>query len=211
MVSKAKKSLSEAFDSQSFWIVCVVLVSPLLCVWWACTCSIHLAQDRWADPKPRPGLCGTGHSQNVRRWRHRQNVKAAIKEERPKPLAFMRVRRTLTIPSVSTSASLMKRRKATSDQLQSVLFGRFPLEIREMIYHYYLGDSEYQYIYRRDDNRLGHVPCKRKDHPTSPLGLAWNYDQTASDAWIVRGNDHRDNRDREDMLSLLVTCRRAYA
>lgn len=186
--------------------VFTILIFPFACTYIVCACGLKLVRVEWGDGKPVSGYCGTGHHVAVQRWERQKILKREEEHERPKPLPKWR-KRSLTIPNVCASASFLKRRKATSDQSQSALFGRLPFEIREMIYKYYFAGSEYLYIYRRADNRLGHCRCDNKYGVMCPPGLSWGFDHTVTDAWNVAGNT---NRDRDDLLSLLMTCRRAY-
>lgn len=178
------------------------LIAPFYLTYFACSCGYECFQFRHTG-KPIPFYCGTGHSRAVRNW----EMQRVQKKEAPDPLPARR-KRALTIPDVSLNASLMKGRKATSSQLQSILFGMFPLEIREKIYVYTLASSSHIHLYRRADRRLGHYGCDDENrHQKCPPGLSWGYDQTLSGAWNV---DKNANRERDDLLSLLMTCRRTY-
>ena len=73
-----------------------------------------------------------------------------------------------------------------------------------MIYVQLLAGTVDIHIYRRADRRLGHFSCERVHHKRCPPGLAWGRDQTASGAWEIGKRE----RDHDDLLSLLVTCRR---
>lgn len=171
-----------------------------------CVCSINFVRARWGHGKTVLCFCGTGHRVAVQRWEPQSCLMEGLEQERPRPLPTSR-KRSLTIPSVCASASFLKRRKATSDQSQSTLFGRLPFEIRQMIYKHYLAGSEYLYIYRRTNNRLGHCRNDNKYRVICPPGLSWGFDHTVTGAWDVTEDP---NRDRDDLLSLLMTCRRAY-
>ena len=180
-------------------IILCVLTAPFLCVYGICTCGYRCLESHYTG-KPMAGYCGTGHRSAKREWKKQKT----IKKEAPVPLPAVR-KRALTIPDVSPKSSLLKRRKATSSQLQSNFFGRLPLEIRNTIYVYTLAGSNSVQIYRRADRRLGHFICEKQDGEECPTGLAWSHDQTSSGAWEVRG---KVDRDRDDLLSLLMTCRR---
>jgi len=187
-------------------IMLLILVFPFACTYFVCGCGIICVRAKWGDGKPVPGPCGTGNRSALLCWEREKCLKKALKQERPRLLPSSR-KRSLTLPDVCASASFLKRRKATSDQSQSTLFGKLPFEIREMIYKHYFAGSEYLYIYRRTDNRLGHYRCDNKYGQMCPPGLSWGFDHTVTDAWNVAGNP---DRDRDDLLSLLITCRRAY-
>ena len=191
-------TIHESCCKVSMIIICV-LTAPFLCLYSICTCGYRCLESHYTG-KPIAGYCGTGHRSAMRQWKIRQ----VLKEEAPVPLPAGR-KRALTIPDVSPKSSLLKRRKATSSQLQSNLFRRLPFEIRNMIYAFSLAGSDSVQIYRRADRRLGHFACEKPDGKKCPTGLSWYYDQTSSGAWEVRGNL---NRDRDDLLSLLMTCRR---
>ena len=161
-----------------------------------------------------------------------------MKEERPRGLSS-RVRgrksRSLRLGDEKGMGSrvkgvlLGKKRKRISDQMDSVLFGRFPLEVREMIYGYVLAGASHLHVYRRADRRMGHYVCghggdgaydkrlERKSRycaweqlpATLPTGLMWAYDETVTGAWDVRRSTRREE-DKDDLLSLLLSCKRVY-
>lgn len=187
-------------------LIITILIFPFACTYTACINGIQSTRTRWGDGKPAPcfgGIYCRATVQHGERWR---NLEKDLEQERPSPLPPSR-KSSLTIPDVCASASFLKRRKATSDQLQSTFFGRLPFEIREMIYMHYLAGSEDLYIYRRTDNRLGHCRSDNRYREMCPPGLCWGFDHTVTGAWDVAG---APNRDRDDLLSLLMTCRRAY-
>ena len=191
-------AIHESCYKGSMIIVCV-LAAPFLCVYGICVCGYRCLESHCTG-KPMVGPCGTGHRAAMRRWEEQK----ALKKEAPVPLPAVR-KRALTIPDVSPKSSLLKRRKATSDQWQSTLFRRLPLEIRNMIYAFTLASSDSVHIYRRADRRLGHYIGQKQDCQKCPAGLSWRSDQTISGAWNVR---RKPDRDRDDLLSFLMTCRR---
>ena len=179
----------------SMIIVCV-LAAPFLCVYGICTCGYRCLESHFTG-KPMAAVCGTGHRAAMMRW----DLKKALKKEAPDPLPAKR-KRALTIPDVSPKGSVWKRRKPTSGQLQSIFFERLPLEIRDMIYAFTLASADSVHIYRRADRRLGHCICQQDCKKClQPL----RSDQTITWACDVRQNP---DRDRDDLLSLLMTCRR---
>ena len=175
-------------------IIACVLAAPFLCVYAICTCGYKCLESHYTG-KPMAGPCGTGHRRAMRQWEERK----ALKKEAPAPLPARR-KRALTIPDVSPNASLLKRRKATSSQMQATLCGRLPLEIRNMIYAFTLAGFDSVHVYRRADRRLGHSVCEEFSSE-----YYWCPDQTISGALDVR---KEVNRDRDDLLSLLMTCRK---
>lgn len=191
-------TIHESCYKVSMIVVCV-LAAPFFCVYGICTCGYRCLESHYTG-KPMVGFCGTGHRTAMRQWQEQK----ALKKEAPVPLPAVR-KRALTIPHVSPESSLLKRRKATSSQLQASLYRRLPFEIRNMIYTFALASSDSVHIYRRADRRLGHYIGKKRDCKKCPTGLSWHSDQTISGAWNVRG---KPNRDRDDLLSLLMTCRR---
>lgn len=177
------------------------LAAPFKIAYHLCLCCWGCLRYKY-DGKPMPMYCGNASSSAMAHW-ERQKV---LKNESPKLLPKVR-KRALTIPDVPLGGSYRRRIKATNSQLQSTLFGKFPLEIRERMYMYTLASAEHVHIYRRADRRLGHYGCSGKHHQLCPPGLSWGYDQTLSGAWDVSRNP---NRERDDLLSILMTCRRAY-
>ena len=186
-------------------VVMLCLVAPFYATYLVCSCGYQCFQHTF-NGKPIPFYCGNGYRSAVKHWERQKVLKEMLKEEAPSPLPHRR-KRALTIPMVAPSASFIKSRKATSSQQQSNLLGLLPFEIREKVYVYTLGASEHIHLYRRTDRRLGHYPCNGEHHQTCPPGLSWGLDQTLSGAWDVGGNT---DRERNDLLSLLLTCRRAY-
>lgn len=187
-------------------LIITTLIFPFACTYTACIYGIHSARARWGDGKPAPRFGGNYCLATVQIWERQRRLKKDFEQERPPPLPTS-PKRSLTIPNVCARASFLKRRKATNDQLRSTFFGRLPFELREMIYMHYLAGSEDLYIYRRTDNRLGHCRSDNRYREMCPPGLCWGFDHTVTGAWDVAGVP---NRDRDDLLSLLMTCRRAY-
>lgn len=187
-------------------VVFLCLVAPFYLTYFACSCGYLCIQHR-LNGKPIPFYCGNGHRSALKQWERQKALKQALGKEAPESLPARR-KRALTIPNVSINASFVKRRKTTSSQQQSTFLGLLPLEVRERIYIYTLAGSEHIHLYRRADRRLGHYRCNGEHHQRCPPGLSWGCDQTLSGAWDVGRNP---DRDRDDLLSLLMTCRRAYS
>ena len=181
-------------------------------------------------------------------WRRRKELAKGMKEEMPErlsPSVARKIERRLRLSvgddggvvgmgmesRVKKGISLVlgRKRKRASDQMDSVLFGKFPLEVREMIYGYVLAGASHLHIYRRADRRMGHYVCghtgiggyggnlERKsgycawEHlpRTLPTGLVWSYDETVTGAWDVRRSARREE-DKDDLLGLLLACKRVY-
>ncbi|KAL8916167.1 MAG: hypothetical protein Q9208_008668 [Pyrenodesmia sp. 3 TL-2023] len=66
-----------------------------------------------------------------------------LAKEAPRFLSAVR-KRSLTLPLPTVKRGLWQRKQNTADQVHSVFFGRFPLEIRELIYEYYLGTRAWE-------------------------------------------------------------------
>ena len=184
----------------SMIIVCV-LAAPFACIYGICTCGYRCLESHYTG-KPMAGPCGTGHRTAMRRW----EIEKALKKEAPVPLPATR-KRTLTImPDASPQPSLLwRRRKATSNQLQSNFFGRLPLEIRSMVYAFTLVGSDHVHVHRRADRRLSHYGCGEQDGKMCPTGSSWPSVRTISGAVTVGG---KPDGDRHDLLSFLMACRR---
>ncbi|KAL8679873.1 MAG: hypothetical protein Q9186_003893 [Xanthomendoza sp. 1 TL-2023] len=138
-------------------------------------------------------------------------------QETPKPLPVAR-KRSLTLP-----LPIQKRRlfwqnmeQKTADQSQSTLFGRLPLEVRELIYQHYLiasDDDRCLHIFRRTDSRLGHYICTggHESHSHMPL-REWGYDRiSCTRAWEKKDESSHQPLFSSSVLPLLKTCRRAYS
>lgn len=182
------------------------LVCPCAGMFCGCYYAYLIVRQKYGDGRPIGGFCGTGNAAAHRNWENQKKINEKLKEERVKPLSRLR-KRSLTIRNDGTRSRLWQRRPVTRDQLQSPFFGRFPLEIREMIYFHYLVASKQFYIYRRADRRLGHHGRNDEYQRYCPPGLSWGFDNTITGAWDLAGNGRRE---RDDLISLLMTCRRAY-
>lgn len=142
-----------------------------------------------------------------------QEAAEALPNEAPRPLPAVR-KRALTLPLSQPqshfSGYFWERRQETADQLQSSLFGRFPLEVRELVYKHYLAPPQRcVHVFRRPDRRLAHYFCTggHESHSHMPL-RKWGYDQiTCTRAW--RKDDKRLPLASSTLLPLLKTCRRA--
>ncbi|KAF2471249.1 uncharacterized protein BDR25DRAFT_303317 [Lindgomyces ingoldianus] len=132
-----------------------IICGPVVCVYVAfaaCFCPGRLHRH--------------SESEDKKRFERRQKMA-------PRPLPVRPPQRRLTIP-VAQSAAPEKTdccaessRGHTLDQSQSRLL-RLPLELREMIYRYVLGDSTMHMILK--EQRLGHLRCKAPSAVECPLG-----------------------------------------
>ncbi|KAL8787657.1 MAG: hypothetical protein Q9213_002088 [Squamulea squamosa] len=164
--------------------------------------------------RPTGVYCGTGRETARRKYAEKQQQKKDQKlwnNEAPRELPAVR-KRALTIPLPSENLSFWKREQQTLDQLQSPLFGRLPLEVRELIFKYYLTpDGQPMHIFRRTDKRLGHCFCTFEpgSHSHYP-SFNWGYGHPSrTQAWqkISSGRPEFSN----NILPLLKSCRRAYS
>lgn len=150
------------------------------------------------------------------RWfRRRHTQKAALKQktqdesmrkETPAPLPPRQ--RALTLP-LPTPQKAIGAEQHTEDQSQSVLFGRFPLEIREMIYECALTATRI-YVFRRTDRRLGsYQRCLRHCKLHEPYGVysCSSSFKSSSGAFIAETIQSAET----SSLSLLTICRRTYS
>lgn len=186
-------------------VILIALASPVICICVTWRVSTGKSFD----------VCGTGRIQEAQR----KGIERSLRQEAPIPLPSRR--RALTLPSLPCPAGSgrpERTRQTTADQSQSVLYGRFPAEIREMIYEYALCDFTHIHLFRRQDNRLGHYKCHSIHRPHSELLRPGIYDTgelkgfcysalTCTKAWIP--GRWQDNEITE-LLPLLKTCRRVY-
>lgn len=192
---------------QDFKILLLPILIPFVCLYVS-------GQYLWSQCTRRliPGFCGNGYASAKREDANKKLAQREAKElrkEAPTPLPAVR-NRSLTLPLARARTRLWRRKRETADQLQSSLFGRFPLEVRELIYKYYLiPDRRCVHIFRRTDRRLGHYLCTggHGSHFHMPL-RPWGYDQISSTrAW------QKDQRIQpsfsSNLLPLMKTCRRA--
>lgn len=139
-----------------------------------------------------------------------QDQKMDFRREAPSPLPAVR-KRSLTLPLRPKEARFWEREREqkTAEQLQSSFFGRFPLEIRELIYKYYLApDERCLHVFRRTDKRLGHYRCtgRQGSHPVMPL-RDWGYGLWFTGALQKYEDIHPLVS--STLLPLLKTCRKA--
>lgn len=177
--------------------------------------SGRFLRSRWTRP-PMTSHHGNADARADRFYpfqKQMQEAAKALPTEAPRALPAVR-KRALTLPLSQPrsyfSEHLWQRKQTTADQLQSSLFGRFPLEVRELIYEYYLAPPERcVHVFRRPDRRLGHYLCTagHESHSHMPL-RDWGYDQiSCTRAW--RKDDRRLPLASSTLLPLLKTCRRA--
>ncbi|KAI4220584.1 MAG: hypothetical protein LQ349_008051 [Xanthoria aureola] len=192
-------------------IPCYIPLACLVCVVMGGQCLYSLLSDR-----PIGGVCGHGSASAQRDYADlqlRRKDERLLEKEAPRPLPAVR-KRALTIPLPETEGRSWwrKGRQGTLDQAQSSLFGRLPLEVRELIYRFYLApDGRRIHLFRRTDRRLGHCVCT--DGPDSHSyfpKLDWGYDDPSrTRAWKRYSAEkpvHSNN-----LLPLLKSCRRLYS
>lgn len=132
-----------------------------------------------------------------------------FEKEAPRPLPAVR-KRALSIPLPQTEGrSFWRKEQKTLDQAQSSLFGRLPLEVRELIYGFYLTpDGGRMHVFRRTDRRLGHCFCTKgpESHSHYP-NSDWGYDNPSrTRAWQRNASERPVCSN--DLLPLLKSCRR---
>lgn len=180
--------------------ILVTLICPFACVYLGIECLC----DRYEVLMTRVIL-------RVQASRHRAEQKRTLKREAPRSLG--KRKRALTLPLPDQRSGLLSRELAqcTEDQLQSIWFGRFPYEIREMIYDYALTGFLHIHIFRRTDRRLGHYICHSKHREgrrplkEGPDNCCRTACESSTGAWIPETwvDDHIS-----EVLPLLGTCRR---
>ena len=125
----------------------------------------------------------------------------------PKPVLQGR-RRRLTLPSSDSRAEFLSvNGQKTKEQSQSLLFSKFPAEIRIIIFGMALsGDGQVLHIVRPTREHFSHIRC------TLPLGRCRDYQ--CFTYWTPdvenprkRGTFHRTHG---CLLPLLLTCRKLY-
>ena len=133
----------------------------------------------------------------------------------PTPLTAQRPRR-LTLPDSTgrTDVGTVQELQKTHDQLQSRLFARLPLELRQVIYGYVLGGKVIHIT--RLPTRLGHVTCFHESRheggtPYSPSshqcwGIRFPRTTLYNGLW-----DESRIEDQDALNALLKTCRRVYS
>ncbi|KAL8725490.1 MAG: hypothetical protein Q9166_007310 [cf. Caloplaca sp. 2 TL-2023] len=160
------------------------------------------------------GFCGAGIPRGRQERAASEQQKKAQKsfnKEAPQSLPVIR-KRALTIPLAKGNTHFWERKQKTSDQLQSLFFGRLPLEVRDLVYRFYLTpDGLPLHLFRRTDKRLGHCFCTfgPESHSHMPQ-VEWGYqDLSRTRAWRVYDNPRPPYSNH--LLPLLKTCRRAYS
>lgn len=185
-------------------VVKILLLGILIPVFCLCYCGRCL----WSKCSGQPmGF----YRDTVAMQRERQQRKMKeLRKETPPALPAVR-KRSLTLPLSPTTTRFWERKQqGTADQLQSSLFGRCPLEIRQLIYKYYLScDERCVHVFRRTDRRLGHYLCNhtRHSHYHTPPPQDWGYSQmTLTATWQTDMNIVPKFSNR--ILPLLKTCQR---
>lgn len=188
-----------SYLAKPFEVIGHAIYLTLQCSFHACYFCLQCCQHAY-NGKPVRGGCGNGYQAQLQCWEQRKEME----REAPPPLPVKR-KRSLTITDVPHARR--SREQHTCTQSQSTLLGRLPLEIREMIFSFTLAGSDTILIYRRADRRLGHYTRDKRRYSKLPPGLCWGFDQTITGAWKV---DRKTDRVHGDLLSLILTCRRAY-
>lgn len=177
--------------------ILVTLTFPFLCVY----LGMQSLCDRYKVSMPRV-------NRRVQAPRHRAEQKRILEGEAPRLLGKRKRALTLPLPDIQSGLLSSQLAQCTGDQLQSVWFGRFPYEIREMIYDYALTGFLHIHIFERMDHRLGHYICHSnhregryllEDGYQSCCGIACK-SSTGAEIWA---DDHIS-----EVLPLLGTCRR---
>lgn len=190
-------------------IVLIPCYIPIACV----VCLGIGGQCLWSliSGKPIPGYCGTG-SASARRdhdeRRLRKKDLQVLEKEKPRELPRVR-KRALSIPLPTTETPFWRKGQETCDQLQSTFFGQLPLEIRELIYKFYLTpDGDPMHVFRRTDRRLGHYLCTfgPESHSHYPK-VEWGYGNPSQTRAWKRTTDEKPQFS-NNLLPLLKTCRR---
>lgn len=132
-----------------------------------------------------------------------------FRKETPPSLPAVR-KRALTIPLQPKGTAIWKQKQKTLDQLQSPLFGQLPLEVRELIYTFYLTPDERPlHIFRRTDRRLGHCICTSGPDSHSHMPRKdWGYDHPSRTRAWQRDMNPKPTKT-NNLLPLLKSCRRA--
>lgn len=169
-------------------VILSVLCAPCICVIGVCTaCFRPLRLRRRCDPEQK------------RRFEERQR-------HAPRPVVVRK--RALTIP-LEAETSLTTTQK-TLDQSQSHLLS-LPLELREMIYKYVLGDTVLHIVHK--ERKLGHLRCKAVGAKECPLPYrdggpiresCWGNVDSGN---IMTGQVTTDG----DIIPFLRTCRQIYS
>ena len=193
----------------------VLLCAIILPVYLPVVCLLFGGKCLWSQVsgKPLAAYCGNGSRSAQQEYAKQQEVRREEKvllKEAPPPLPDVR-KRSLTLPLPASKTRFWQKAPMTVDQLQSPLFGRFPFEVRKLIYKFYLvPDDHCLHIFRRKDKRLAHYLCTSEhgSHYYMPL-QDWGYKQSScTRAWQKDGQIHPEFS--SNLLPLLKTCRRAY-
>lgn len=189
-------------------IPCYIPLACIVCVVMGGQCLYSLLSDR-----PIGAVCGHGSASAQRDYADQQlrrKEERLLQREAPPPLPAVRKRAlSIPLPDPKGQGWWRKGRQSTLDQAQSSLFGRLPLEVRELIYRFYLApDGRPMHLFRRTDRRLGHCVCTdgHESHSHYPK-LGWGYgDPSRTRAWKRTSTEepvHSNN-----LLPLLKSCRR---
>lgn len=132
----------------------------------------------------------------IKRWYQARCDRKKARTPIPPPRRAL----TLPLPPLSSPGCLSRiGKQRTKDQLQSVLFGRLPLELRELIFEYALSGFTHIHIFRRTYRQVDHYKC-HSSHRAHQLQTA-----SAPRSWIpVMCKDDEV----QALLPLLTTCRR---
>ncbi len=189
-------------------IVLIPCYIPVACI----VCVVLGTQCLWSVCSGRPvGYFGDGNQSALCEHAEQQLRKKdeqLLRKEAPRKLPAVR-KRALSIPLPPSDTPFWRQKQKTVDQLQSPLFGRLPLEVRHLIFNYYLTpDGQPMHIFRRTDKRLGHCFCTfgPESHSHYPKS-DWGYDNPSrTRAWKKNKSDKPVYS--SNLLPLLKTCRR---
>lgn len=178
-----------------------IVCGPILCVWiTAASCFCPGRLNRTSDPPEK------------KRFERRQKMA-------PRPLARRASKHRLSIPVAvphpdKESLCPESQRGRTLDQTLSPLMC-LPLELREMVYRYVLGDSTMHMILK--EQKLGHLRCKAESALACPLGYngltlsrecCWGTVDSAN-IWAPSSGNRKEPTD-GGIVPLLRSCRQMY-
>ena len=199
-LKKKNKREIELLSDAAGWAL-LTLCFPCLCIGCGTWCFWQKITG-----KPAKFYCGTRNTRTRKEAELETIMEQALQAEAPAPLS--RRKRALTLPLPTTPEGILAEgsKQTTGDQLQSDLFGRFPLEIRTMIYELVLADFTHIHLFRRQDNRLGHYKCHQRHRNESDLFNGEKPANTWTGAWLP---GTWQSKEPSFSLPLLQTCRRA--